>query len=375
MKKNLFITLLVLIAIFSVVFWMSREKDVAVTSPESASVTQVKDDKEEAELVDELDPEIEELREKFSEKEIENLKYNHQAAVAANQSVVFYGKCVNQDGEPIGGVSVKAKLTKMRKTMTSALANDGFKYYEYLETKSDENGRFEFIDKGSYLLLESIKKDGYMDARGPGRGFQFGQVLYGSAMAGMHEPDPLDPVVFTMWEKGDGSEALLTKRPEGGAGGPDVNIGKSAAGRPFYFDFSRGERSNNLAADSLRIIGKNEGDAHWDPVKLKNVVNNRYYPWSFQLDLPGGGLLETDDLFLFRPPESGYQESYEFAVTDAPEDWAGDVFGKKFYFKTGNGNYGSFILDVRSSAQGDVRFYFDKVFFNPNGERDLEYVQ
>jgi hypothetical protein len=372
MKRALLIVFLAVIAIITSVFWFSRESEISTQSAENSEVSEVSKVQQVSEVED-IDSETAELLETFTAEEVEDLKYNHQAAMAANQNVVFYGKCVDQNGSSISGVVVRAKLTKMRKSITSVLVNSGFKDYEYLETTSDSNGRFEFIDEGSYLLLESIEKVGYLDARGPRRGYQFGQVLYGNTMDGMHGPNPLEPVVFTMWERGDGSEAMLTQRPEGGASGPAVNITKNALGRTHYFDLKLGAKTNSSTSDAVRITGANKGDAHWDPVKLKNVVSKRYYAWSFELSIPSGGILETDDLFLFQPPESGYRETYKMSVADAPEEWIGNIMGKKFYFKTAEGNYGAFSLDVRSSAQGDIRFYFTKAFYNPSGEPDLEH--
>ena len=59
-----------------------------------------------------LSAEEEELLERFTPEEVENLKYSHQAAQAANQNVIFYGQCLDQDDNPIEGVKVEAEVTK-----------------------------------------------------------------------------------------------------------------------------------------------------------------------------------------------------------------------------------------------------------------------
>jgi hypothetical protein len=374
MKKTLFSILFVVIMIFGFLFLAKQEKENPLDSgKKSSNIESIA--MQNVEELEKVDPETAKFIDTLTEEDLEKLKYNFDAANAANQNVVFYGKCVDQNGNPIAGVSVKAKLTKMRKSMTSVLANGSFKYYVYLEAISDQNGRFEFFDEGSYLLLQSIDKSGYMDARGPDRGYQFGQILHGNKMAGMHDPDPLKPVVFTMWKKGDGSQTILTKRKVRGEFGADVQIEKDAMDRAHFFDLKQGKIAGSPSTNTLTIVGENEGDAHWDPVKLKNVVSKRYFSWSFQLEIAAGGLQETEDQFLFLPPDSGYQESYEFSVSDDPEQWTGGILGKKFYFRTVEGNYGAFVLNARSSAEGVLSFYFEKIFFNPTGERDLEFLE
>lgn len=373
MKKILFSILFVVVLIFGFLFLTKQEKKNPLYSGKKSSNTE-SIATENVEELEKADSETAKFIDTLTEEDLEKLKYNFDAANAANQNVVFYGKCVDQNGNPIAGVSVKAKLTKIRKSMTSVLAKGSFKYYVYLEAISDENGRFKFFDEGSYLLFESIKKSGYMDARGSDRGYQFGQILYGNEMAGMHDPDPLKPIVFTMWKKGDGSQTILTKRKVRGEFGADVQIEKDETDHAHFFDLKQGKIAGSPSTNTLTIVGENEGDAHWDPVKLKNVVSKRYFSWSFRLGIAGGGLQETDDQFLFLPPDSGYQESYEFSVSDDPEQWTGDILGKKFYFRTAEGNYGAFELNARSSAEGALSFYFEKIYFNPTGERDLEYL-
>jgi hypothetical protein len=314
-----------------------------------------------------------ELLKQYTPEEIEKLKYSHEAALAANQNVVFYGLCIDQDGNPIEGVTVEAKLSKMRKSMVSAVLNESFKYHENLTTVTNEDGRFEFKDEGSYLHLEKIHRPGYLDARGPKSfGFSFGQILYGKAMAGMHQPDPLHPVVFTLWKQGEGSATLNTKRRL--TYHADIGMAKSDLSEPHYFDLSEGIQKSEPSSYTIEVIARNEGDRHRDSASGE-IIGSRYKAWDYTLKMPSGGIVKTDDLFLYRPPEEGYEEYYRFSVPEGEKEWIGRIEGQKFYFKTFDGKFGAFVLRVDALANGSMGFRFEKIYFNPEGERNLEYFE
>ena len=318
-----------------------------------------------------ISPEEQELLEQFTPEEVENLRYSHEAAQAANQSVIFYGQCMDQNGIPIEGVLVEAKLTKMRKSMLSVVANDSFKFAEILQAVSDEKGRFEFIDEGSSLSLTKMQKDGYLSAeKALYGGYQFGQILVGGNMAGMHQADPLNPVTFTLWKKSESSSEVDVKRNRSFRS--DMEIKKSSLGRGHYFDLSRGSVVSRPSPNSMEVIALNDADSRWDPEQFKHVGRGSNTAWSYTLSIPEGGLIKTDDVFLFRPPESGYKESFKFEIPEGEDGWISQITDQKFYFVTSDKNYGAFILEVRAQADGAMSFFFNKLYFNPSGARDLE---
>lgn len=316
-----------------------------------------------------LSPEEVELLERFTPEEIENLKYSHQAAQAANQNVIFYGQCLDQDGNPVEGVRIEAEVTKMRKSMLTVVATESFKYKESLLATSDANGRFEFKDEGSYLALRKMEKPGYVAATSTLRGYQFGQILVGDTMAGLHKANSLKPVIFTLWKKGDGSSAVVFHDKNGFK--PEIGMQKSDLGKTVYFDLSKRVKAIGPTGNTLEVIANNAGNRRRDPISQK-IVGSMYPAWSYTLRISGGGLVQTDDTFLYRPPETGYEEFFRLEVPEGEGCWMSKVDGQKFYFKTAEGNYGAFVLAVYASADGSMSFHFDKLYYNPTGERDLE---
>lgn len=307
----------------------------------------------------------------YTPEEIENFEYSHKAALAANQNVIFYGQCVDQDGVPIEGVVVEAKITKMRKSMVSVVVTESFKYTDNLEDITGSDGRFEFKSKGSSLTLQKMEKAGYkIPEKSLYKGYQFGQVLYGSAMAGMHKADPLKPVVFTMWKKGQANSGTIEPKTKSGYRA-DIGMGKENLGKSYYFDLSKATPVNGPSTNALEVVASNSGNRRRDPESGKFVGSTRY-AWSYTLRMPNGGLIKTDDPFLYRPPESGYKKDYSLKIPENEKDWVGRVAEQKFYYKTAEGNYGAFILDVRASAVGGVGIRFERIYYNPTGERNLE---
>ncbi len=372
MNKRIIASIVLLVLVFFGLFlFRSGEKN----EPQNTETTLVRDELVEIESLPqstEISEEQQLLLEQFTPEEVENLKYNHSAAQAANQNVTFYGLCVDQDGNPIEGVRIQARLTKMRKSMLSVVATDSFKYYKELEAFTGNDGRFEFINEGSYLSLETIKKEGYLKARGPESfGFRFGQILRGNTLAGTHQGNPIKPVMFTLWKKGGGSAAAeIHDRNRARA---DFSMKDGVVNRVFHFDLERRVETGNTSGESMKVAAHNSSNRHRNPVTREIVGKGRYSAWSFSFEIPGGGFHETEDLFLFRPPEEGYEETFTVEVPEGEEGWFSEISDKKLYFKTSSGNYGAFVFDVVATANGGMGFRFKKLFFNPTGERNLEH--
>ncbi|HMM19070.1 MAG TPA: hypothetical protein PKC47_16385, partial [Petrimonas sp.] len=94
--------------------------------------------------------------------------------------VVFYGKVVDLDGQPVKDVDVSLDIDTI----------DGVKIFNL---KTDNNGLFSINSKGVMLSIRNISKDTYEYSikRNPERSFEY------STFGGhYHVPDPAKPVVF-----------------------------------------------------------------------------------------------------------------------------------------------------------------------------------
>jgi hypothetical protein len=114
--------------------------------------------------------------------------------VAQNaKSLDFYGKVIDQHGDPVAGVKITAAVGRI----VSLTESGGEKLY----TETDSNGKFSFLGiRGSgvgYLL----SKDGY----------SFSQRQPASSRPKDYVPDPDNPMVFKMW-KLQGAEPMVKAR-------------------------------------------------------------------------------------------------------------------------------------------------------------------
>ena len=98
------------------------------------------------------------------------------------------------------------------------------------------------------------------------------------------------------------------------------------------------------------------------------------YDWWVKLESVDGGLLSTNDTWLYEAPSSGYQNSLRMEEKGSAPDWKRSIEEKKIYFKT-HGNYGSANIRIITHVNGSIGVYMKDLFINPTGSRNLEYDQ
>lgn len=301
----------------------------------------------------------------------ERLDVAREAALQANQKIEFFGKCVDQHGQPVAGALVSATVTKMRTSKADVLTHSSFKQHISLTVTSDAAGLFSITDNGSFLNIDDVTKPGYYGGRNKGpSGFAFGQLLYGDQLAGMHVPDPNDPIVYVLWKKSEFSRAIRTKSRD--RLDTAVRFGSEGQNLSHWFDLRTGRPSDGMSQCGIRITGSSDGSTRWDQENMRWIQGERNYRWSFQLSIPGGGLQQTDDIFQFMAPSDNYHETFEFEMNPNLPNWETDLKNRGFYFRTADGIYGSFRLHASAGPTGGMTFRFLEVVLNPTGERVLE---
>lgn len=326
----------------------------------------------------ELEPFVEDIKEikELSKTEPEKAEENGEALLAqlpekykryiefgfdsAIAPVAFYGKIVDQYGEPVEG----AKVGYMVHGRFLARG----KGYGYAQT--DGQGRFEIHGEGANIELTGVKH--------PNINFRFPEnasgARYGSAIARMTFYDvspemgrtvPLlsdtsqeKPYVFTAWrvEKYEqviiGSESLYIP--------PD--------GRTYTIDF-------NEKQDIHRFIREGLSEGHLriscerEPMKdYGDRVN-----WKIILEPVAGGIQQTDDLYLNLAPESGYQRSLTIKMQKGSPDYKPELTEQRYFFTANNGQiYGSLFVSIMPHSKLDrCRFAVREFKINSNASRNL----
>jgi len=257
-----------------------------------------------------------------------------------NQSQDFYGKVVDQNGQPVAGADVSVEVNLAIGRGSSQ------------KTQTDAAGLFQFTGlRGRSLNITPEKK-----------GFQI--EGHGLGLKGMNGPEtsPDNRTIYTMW-KLKGPEPMMHKEVNSRKIQPD--------GRVFTVDFVKNEitEGTNAAGDILVQIQR--------PPQVKP---REQYDWSFVMTVIDGGFIEvTNDAYLNEAPESGYQQKYQMNryATNVVNFSTYPLYRteRTFFLKSRGGQvYGHFhISELDPDYRGGMAALHLESYINPAGSRNLEF--
>ena len=247
----------------------------------------------------------------------------------------FYGKVVDERGEPVAGANISFGWTD--------LSPEG---YSRATTTSDANGLFFLEGRTGKHLSVAVSKEGYYTSWSNVDSFFY---------AGENEnfvPDRNAPVIFHLRKKGRGEHLIQKDFPPG--------IGQiwqlRSDGTAIELDLFKGTKVP-VGTGQLRL-------EFWRD--LSDKMANRF-DWKLRLSVPGGGLIETDEEFAFQAPKDGYQSSVAIEMPAAKQSWRGEI-RTKYYVRLPNGTFGR--IDIYLLAYNGVFTVHSAV--NPTGSRNLE---
>lgn len=276
--------------------------------------------------------------------------FKNELRKASNRKINFYGKVIDQNGTPIPGVKIKVDISSRSTSMLKVMTTGRDLEKEKLIIYSDQNGLFSVTEKeGSFLRITDFEKEGHLKSKRYHSGFRYGQIMKGPNTAGFHHPDPNNPVVYTLWKQGE-TEELIRRRMK------------------VYF--KKGEEQSKW----LNLYSGNNKDVYIEVENAGKTEDVSKYEWSVKLRVPNGGVLASDETFLYNAPESGYEKEILFGHSENADEWKTDLKRQKYYMKLrGSEAYGSFELRILTSSTGNATIVFDNMIINPNGSRNLEY--
>ena len=167
--------------------------------------------------------------------------------------ITFYGKVIDQIGNPVSGADVDYGAI-------DKFDENGSDYHG----KSDVNGNFSIHGIKGAVLTVGVRKPGYYNIHGRSdSAFAYGVGIDATRKA---PPTKENPALFILQKHGP-TESLI--RIDGG----QIDIPRN--GRPVNIDLSTGK----TGAGNLRI-------QTW----VENG-NQRHFDWHYELSVPGGGLM------------------------------------------------------------------------------------
>jgi hypothetical protein len=248
------------------------------------------------------------------------------------QPLDFYGKVVDQNGNPVTGAKVQGNVGL---NVSFVESRDEIHF-----TETDSEGRFKFLGLHGMGLGIWPQKQGY----------DYNLKLPSRRPADYHL-DPNNPVVFTMW-KLKGPEPM--KHAE-------FRTRILCDGATAVFDLTNGKRNPN---GNLRITLLR------NPLKVRRGKD--HFDWSFKIEILGGGLLSESDSYPNWAPENGYRSAFVKTVNATDSPWQAR-FIQNFYFKDGGGNYGRLFIDVTTDSDTADTGIRIESWVNPSGSQNLEF--
>lgn len=259
-------------------------------------------------------------------------------AVSDNQAQDFYGRVIDQNGQPVVDAEVSLHIQVTQGWRKPA------------KTKTDAQGLFQFTGIRGESVSVAPEKIGYQ-IQGHGLGIK-----------GKNGPEtsPAHRAIFTMW-KLKGPEPMIHREISSRQIIPD--------GRAYGLD---------LLHDKI-YEGTNAADLFIRIQRPAQVKPRDKYDWSFSMTAAEGGFIEvTNDMYLNEAPATGYQPEYQmdrYATNFVNySTWHLYRTDRTFFLKSREGQiYGHFqIKELDPDYRGKAFIRID-YYINPNGSRNLEF--
>ncbi len=254
-----------------------------------------------------------------------------------NQPIQFYGKVVDQAGEPVPGAKI---LVKVRQWFAVPAALTGRGQSIPVQTETDANGQFE---------IQGVKGDGFHFEYFSKENYRLSPKTY--MHSGPVNGTPADPVVYKMWKMGE-QQTLIS--------GQKV-FGIIPDGRTYTLDLLEGKKLEGIAEGDLRVTIK----------RPEGVQRKQKYEWSFLIEGIKGGVIETKDEFMYIAPDSGYQTQFELNLIPADPAWT-SLVKRRFFLRSRDGQvYGSIEVEV-NAIYNDKSAIEVNYSLNPSGLKNLQ---
>ena len=251
--------------------------------------------------------------------------------------IEFYGKVIDQFGEPVPEATIVFQWT----TVIGPVTNPE------MRTSTGKDGRFALKDVQGKVLAVSVDKIGYARTDDWIQNFEYADFFHDN----FHVPDPNKPVIFHLHKTME-AEPLYVFSPYA-----DIIVG----GEALVLNVEKGEVGSQGDLAFSVVLGAETNRYGSDFIVTIQALN-------------GAGFVISDEEFLSKAPESGYQHifrvNHKLNISQySPEQKL------RFYVRTGSGKFAS--VGVKISLWNNLKKAdFDAgIHFNPSGSRNLEFDQ
>lgn len=249
------------------------------------------------------------------------------------QPIDFYGKAVDENNQSVAGASVDYTWSTI--STNGTLTKQGV---------TDGSGFFEIHETGKGISI-TVSKQGYYTTPSE----RLRSYEYANPGDGLFTPDAANPVVFRLRKKGEAAQLIHGLKL----------FGSRVDGTLSYVDLTTAKAALTPPGDLTVQCTRSERNA------------DKRFDWTFTLGVPGGGLIESTNEFMFLAPDGGYQPSFQISHRINDPDWTGRE-KRKFFVRSHDGQHYArieitIIPDYSQNAAYDLEWYL-----NPNGSPNLE---
>lgn len=262
---------------------------------------------------------------------VDGIPVNQKLLSEWQAPIDFYGKVVDQDSNAVADAKIQFKWDETP-------LEDGEKSEA---TASDVIGLFSLHGARGRVLQVWASKDGYYAPK-PG----FKNFIY--SMTEHFQPDSLNPVVFHLRKKGQGTQLITSQN--GVSPSVAVRIPKDNTAVTIDLLQQRASPTGQLEISQMKPPWKDATE------------------WSFQMNIPGGGFVENQDEFQFQAPDGNYQPTLQYDFKKTETNWTMHVT-KQFYIEFGEPRKYGWLHIESDLAQETV---FLTYAISPSGSQDLE---
>ncbi len=250
----------------------------------------------------------------------------------------FYGKVVDEADQPLPGANVQFTWNTLNASSNVVSRQQN--------AQSDQNGLFSLEGQQGNGVCVAVEKPGYRSLDGNPNCFDYAQT----SASNFHVPVAGQPVVFH-----------LQKRKQG------VALVTSKNGTRSSFRLQVPTDGSVMRFDPLQQK-PDTGALQFSQVKPAASAWKQATAWSFQVEIPDGGLAECHDKVPVEAPDAGYQPGVDLEFKKGTDNWT-DAIAKDYYFRFGNPPLFGYLRIETMIDSDTVRLTYA---INPEGTRVLE---
>jgi len=273
---------------------------------------------------------------------------------ANNAPIDFYGKVVDQYAKAVPQARIRLRVSAYSESLRVYMekgehGGDGLESRTH-NVVSDVNGFFSLArERGEVLYIEDIAKDGFEVS-----GRETKSFAYGTHYGGRYVPDSNSPAIFKLWKKTGATEPLIKN---------EISFKTKMDSSQYSVDIIKGKVYGGARQNSDLIVHM------W----VENTTNSRP-SWSASFTAPSGGLIETDDRYLYLAPTEGYKTKLDWQFEGSNRvSWTSHV-RTKIYLQSRSGHvFAALEVELYKYPFGEGGVILDPNLINPHGSRNLEY--